>query len=198
MKYIPYLLLVIPVFAVASNPAPLVSDGPHPDAPEALMEYGQLVGNWQCKSHGLQPDGSWKEAEGVNTWTWYFVLDGHAVQDVWQPSANADGKVLPGTNLRTYDAETGIWNVIWTLTSSPRIESFISSYRNDTIHITTERAASATFPSHMMHISFYNISDGHFDWKYESSPLTDGQNWREVSRLSCDRDSDHTDIAASQ
>ena len=188
MKYLSILLLIFPVFALAGTPAALVTDGPHPDAPEALMEYGQLVGNWQCKSLSPQPDGSWKQAEGLNTWTWYYVLDGRAIQDVWKPTANADGKVFPGTNLRTYDAETGIWNVVWTIASSARIEPFISSFRNDIIHITTERAASATFPAHMMHISFYNISEQHFDWKYESSPLTDGQNWREVSRLSCDRD----------
>lgn len=198
MKSILFVLLIIPVFAIASGRAELVTEGPHPDAPEALMEYGQLVGNWQCKSLGLQPDGSWKEAKGVNTWTWYYVLDGHAIQDVWKPSANADGKIFPGTNLRTYDAETGLWNIIWTITSSARIESFKSSFRNDIIHITTERAANATFPAHMMHISFYNISENYFDWKYESSPVTDGQNWKEVSRLSCDRDTGYADAAASR
>jgi hypothetical protein len=148
------------------------------------MEYGQLAGTWECKSFGRQPDGSWKEAEGVNTWSWYFALDGHAVVDVWKPSPNADGKVFSGTNLRTYDAETGIWNIAWTQSSSALIENFISSYRNGVIHITTQRSARSAFPAHMMHISFYNISEQHFDWKYESSPLTDGQNWTEVSRLS--------------
>ena len=195
VRHIAYLLLVIPMLAMASPPAELASDGPHPDAPEAIMEYGQLVGNWLCTSSGPQPDGTWKQAEGVNTWTWYYVLDGHAIQDVWKPSPNADGKVNMGTNLRTYDSETGIWNVIWTISSSARIEPFISSYRNDALHITTEREASAAFPAHMMHITFYNISESHFDWKYESSPMTDGQNWRELSRLSCDKDSCDTEVA---
>jgi len=115
------------------------------------------------------------------------VLDGRAVQDVWKPLANADGQVLQGTNLRTYDAETGIWNVAWTISSSARIETFISSYRDGVIHISAQRAATGVFPAHMMHISFYNISGQHFDWKYETSPLTDGKNWSEISRLSCDR-----------
>ena len=195
MKYIPCLLLIISVSAWAVSPVELVSAGAHPDAPEELMEYGQLVGNWQCKSHGLQPDGSWKEAEGVNTWTWYYVLGGRAIQDVWQPQANAEGKVFQGTNLRVYDASTGIWNIVWTNSTSSRIESFISGYRNDAIHITTEREASDAFPAHMMHITFYNISEEHFDWKYESSPMTDGQNWRELSRLSCDRDGEPADAS---
>ncbi len=98
MKHIPYLMLLISTIATASAPAALIGDGPHPDAPEALMEYGQLVGNWQCKSLSPQPDGSWKQAEGVNTWTWYYVLDGRAIQDVWKPTANADGKIFSGTN----------------------------------------------------------------------------------------------------
>jgi hypothetical protein len=193
VKYIAYLLFLIPLYSLAASPAKLISAGPNADAPEQLMEYGQLVGTWQCKSFGLQQDGSWKEAEGVNTWTWHYVLNGHAIQDVWQPQPNAEGEVLPGTNLRTYDAVTGIWNVVWTIVSSPRIESFISSYRNDAIHITTEREATARFPAHMMHITFHNISEKHFDWKYESSALTDGQNWRELSRLSCDRDTQLAD-----
>ena len=198
MKYLPYLLLFGSLSAAAGAPAVLVSNGPHPDAPEALMEYGQLVGNWQCKDHNLQQDGSWKESPGIATWSWYFMLDGHAVFDVWRPAPNAAGKVFSGTNLRTYDADTGIWNIVWTNTSSARIEAFQSSFRNDSIHITTERQASATFPKHMMHITFFNISEDHFDWKYESSPVTDGQNWREVSRLSCDRDHDEAEAVASQ
>lgn len=56
-----------------------------------------------------------------------------------------------------------------------------------------ERAASELFPSHLMHITFYNISEEHFDWRYESSGLTDGQTWREVSRLSCKRSQGGTD-----
>lgn len=189
MKKLYFLLHLFSASLTAGVPADLVSAGPHPDAPEGIMEYGQLVGSWQCKGFRLQPDGSWKEAEGVNTWTWYFVLDGRAVQDVWKPRANTEGQVFQGTNLRTYDAETGIWNVAWTISSSARIETFISSYRDGVIHISAQRAANGVFPAHMMHIPFYNISGQHFDWKYETSALTDGKNWSEISRLSCDRDS---------
>lgn len=188
MKNIPYLLLLIPLIGSAAGPAKLISAGPHPDAPEQLMEYGQLVGNWQCQSSSRQQDGTWKETPGLATWSWYFVLDGHAVLDVWEPLPNADGNVLPGTNLRTYNAATGIWDIAWTVSSSPGIETFISSFRNDAIHITTQRKARGAFPAHMMHITFHNISEKHFDWKYEFSPLTDGQNWTETARLSCDRD----------
>ena len=193
VKFAAVILLILPLSANAGTPAVLISDGPHPDAPEQLMEYGQLVGNWQCKSSSRQQDGTWKESPGLATWTWYFVLDGHAVLDVWKPLPIAQGKVFPGTNLRTYDPETGIWNVAWTIANSPKIETFISSFRNDAIHITTEREARGTFPAHMMHITFYNISEKHFDWKYEFSPLTDGQNWTESSRLSCDRSSESAD-----
>ena len=198
MKSILYFLLFIPVYGLAASAAKLTTAGPHPDAPEQLMEYGQLVGNWQCTGQSLQQDGTWKDSPGVATWTWYYVLDGHAIQDFWHPAPNVEGKVIPGLSLRTYDAATGIWNVIATLASSARIDAFNSSFRNDAIHVTTERAASARFPAHLMHITFHNISANHFDWKYEGSGLTDGQNWQEFSRISCDRNAESSDPVATR
>lgn len=185
MKLSPVILFFITFTATAA--APLITDKPVPDAPEAVQQqYGQLVGHWLCESESRQQDGTWQKSPNKATWSWYYVLDGYAVQDVWQPSGQSPGAAM-GTNLRSYDAENNIWNVVWTTTSNPTLEQYRSAYRNGELHIYAERPASASFPSHLMHITFHNISDDHFDWKYESSGLTDGQNWTEFSRLSCDR-----------
>ena len=160
---------------------------PNAAAPEEVQQFGQLVGSWQCTGENLQQDGTWQESPGVSTWEWYYVLDGYAVQDVWLPDTEANPNASQGTNLRTFDPETGIWDVVWTTQNVPTIEKYRAAYRNDEAHIHAERPATKVFPSHLMHITFHNISDGHFDWKYEASGLTDGQNWQEQARLSCDR-----------
>lgn len=187
------LILSIPSFAI--TPAPLVTETLGENAPEQVQQqYGQLVGHWACKGENRQQDGSWQASPGMATWSWYYVLDGYAVQDVWQPPKEAPPSAAMGTNLRTYDVANNIWNVVWTTTSNANLEQFRSAYRNEQLHIYAERPASGSFPSHLMHITFHDISDDHFDWKYESSGLTDGQNWTEVSRLSCDRQSPESKV----
>lgn len=186
MRAIAIPLLVLTGLTRAAT-APLIAEGPEPDAPDALHQYGQLVGHWACSGENHQPDGSWKKTPGKATWSWYWVLGGRAVQDVWKPSPEAPATASMGTNLRTYDAESGTWHVVWTTIANPHMEVYRSAWRNDALHIQAERPASSNWPAHLAHITFHNISDDHFDWKYESSALTDGQNWQEVSRLSCDR-----------
>ncbi len=190
MHHLPVLVLslIFPLSA-AAGVAPLIADGPNPNAPEEVKQYGQLAGHWQCKSFNLQPDGNWAESPGLATWSWYYVLEGYAVQDVWLPDRNANAAAPMGTNLRTFDPGTGLWEMVWTTQQVPRLEKYRASYRNGEIHMYAERPASASFPKHLMHITFHNIGETHFDWKYESSGLTDGKNWREVARLSCDKSS---------
>ena len=72
MRFILILLLAATGLARAAT-APLVAEGPHPEAPDALNQYGQLVGHWQCTSENRQPDGSWKAGAGKATWSWYWV-----------------------------------------------------------------------------------------------------------------------------
>lgn len=166
----------------------VVSDGPNPEAPEEVKQFGRLVGSWRCTGENLQQDGTWKKTPGVSTWDWYYVLDGYAVQDVWRPDTEANPQAVQGTNLRTFDPESGTWEVVWTTQNVPKIDFYRAGYRDDEMHIYAERAATQAFPGHLMHITFHNVSEDHFDWRYESSGLTDGQNWREVARISCDRE----------
>ena len=165
----------------------IASTAANPDAPAEVQQFGQLVGSWQCKGENLQPDGTWQASPGTSVWDWYYVLDGYAVQDVWRPHTSGNPNAAQGTNLRTYDPETGIWDVVWTTQNVPAIEKYRAAYRNDEIHIVAERPSNQFFPSHLMHITFHNIDEDHFDWRYEASGLTDGQNWQEQARLSCDR-----------
>ncbi len=165
-----------------AHQAPLTAATINPAAPDQVKQYGQLQGSWRCKSLNLTQDGTWQEAPGDNIWSWYYVLDGYAVQDVWQGSQGG-----MGTNLRTYDAEQDKWYMVWATTQQARFDEFEATFEDGKIIMTGDRWARAAFPAHKSRITFHNITAQHFDWKSEWSPPNDGENWTESSRLSCDR-----------
>lgn len=179
--------LVLVLSAIAAGASGIATTRPNPEAPEEIRQFGQLVGSWHCKGSERQQDGSWKETPGVAIWDWYYVLDGYAVQDVWRPDTEANPDATQGTNLRTFDPETGMWDIVWTKQDVPQIERFRAGFRDGEIHMFAERPAGPSYPRHLLHVTFHNIGDDRFDWRYETSGLTDGQNWRAVARLSCRR-----------
>jgi hypothetical protein len=180
------LILALASGALHAAPAPLTVSAASKDAPRELQQYGRFVGSWSCQSESAQPDGSWEKMPGKARWSWYYVLDGHAVQDVWYPSPEVPGAAV-GTNLRIYDAAAGVWRMVWATSQQGHFDAFRAIERDGQILMYGDRMKGADFPAHLARITFYNISDKHFDWKYESSGPADGRQWREVSRISCDR-----------
>ena len=173
--------------AAPATPVPLSAQGAHPEAPDELEQYGQFVGSWRCAGQSLQPDGKWQKSPGLATWTWYYVLDGHAIQDVWHPATEAGPDAAVGTNLRIYDAEAGLWRMVWATATQSHFDTFRATYRDGEILMYGERPPSKAYGAHLARITFHNIDARHFDWKYESSGPADARRWREVARLSCDR-----------
>jgi len=178
-----FVVLLAPAGAALAAGAPLLAEGPNPDAPDAVRQYGQLMGDWTCASSSLQADGTWLEAPGRATWSWYYVLEGYAVQDVWRPG---DPAQPVGTNLRTYDAEADTWHMVWATSAQARFDHFSAVHQDGRIVMTGERWARKAFPAHTARITFYGITDKHFDWSYEFSASGEAP-WTEQSRLSCDR-----------
>ena len=98
---------------------------PNPKAPDAVREeYGQFVGSWSCQGYNRQQDGRWQASPGRATWNWYYVMDGFAIQDVWIPSTASTGGAL-GINLRTYDAESANWQMVWATGRQPDFDIFL-------------------------------------------------------------------------
>ena len=163
-----------------------LSEIPADDASDGVdAGFGQLVGPaWNCQGSSAQPDGSWKDGPGKATWLFQYALEGHAVQDFWYPPAAAQG--APGTNLRTYDAENDRWYMVWATAQQARFDHFEATVADGMIVMTGRRWARQAFPEHDSRITFYNMSDTHFDWKYESAATSDGP-WQEISRIACDR-----------
>lgn len=184
----PFLLLLscLATTAAFAGQTPLVSDQ-NPDAASGVEQYGQFVGTWTCVPSSRQEDGTQKEGKARPTWVWHYVLNGTAVQDVWIPDPeNSPAGASMGTNLRVYDPESDTWQMVWATETLGGFQTFTAKMHNGDIVMRGDIAAGQ-FPAHLARITFHNISNDHFDWKYEASAQGDGENWNLHSTLSCDR-----------
>ena len=76
-----------------------------------LEQFGRYVGDWKITDETLARDGSgWGPGAGAR-WIFKCIGNGVAVQDYWRPNSGGWG-----TNLRTYNPETGSWEIVWAAT----------------------------------------------------------------------------------
>lgn len=163
----------------------MMSDTPSEKAaPEVAAQFGRLLGAWACTSEQRQPDGTFKKIPGEAEWTWFYTLDGRAVQDIWQAIPGQGGV---GTNLRVWDAESKVWHIAWATTSQRDISHFTAKYDGGNMVMTGEQPARGKFPAHSARITFHQIKADSFQWKYEATNPGGGTVWQEFSRLSCNR-----------
>ena len=96
----------------------LIAPGPADEYREALMLYGQFVGDWTTQTTEFRPDGS----KHLTLWDVRFewVLEGRAIQDVWitpprgreAVSWHASGNRY-STTIRIYDPMIDAWHIVW-------------------------------------------------------------------------------------
>ena len=112
----------------------LVAPGPQSAHPDRMTLFGQLVGTWQVTNRLLdESTGEWSEASLV--WTFAYVLDGRAVQDVLvRPHGDdPDARTALGTTVRVYDPQLGVWRVNWFGTASGDYCTLVASGHRDGI-----------------------------------------------------------------
>jgi hypothetical protein len=90
----------------------LRADGPHPSLRDELMLFGQFVGAWDLWVEFFSDDGECTYRQ-PGQWSFAWVLDGRAIQDVltYPLTGQADRGI--GTSLRSYDPASRRWQVIW-------------------------------------------------------------------------------------
>ncbi len=112
----------------------LLAAGPQSAHPDRMRLFGQLVGTWNVTNRLLdESTGEWSEASLV--WTFAYVLDGRAVQDVLvRPDAHdPDARTALGTTVRVYDPQLGVWRVNWFGTASGDYCTLVASGHRDGI-----------------------------------------------------------------
>ena len=139
-----------------------------------LAEFGQYIGNWDIQDSSLSPDGKeWTEGKG-GRWDFACLGNGTAIQDFWLPS---DGKV--GSNLRTYNSETGQWDIAWTVTGMAgfaHIQAKKDAKGNIVMHY------KSPLPDPLRRITFFPADENGWHWKMEFAIGADGA-WVEVYRI---------------
>ncbi len=105
------LILVALPSTVASS-----SEDLNPEAPPETAQFGFLVGEWNCTTKFMKPDGS-GYTEGKAKWTGTYTLNGWAIQDYWI-GYTPDGKENHGTNIRTFNPRTKKWDNQWVASGS--------------------------------------------------------------------------------
>lgn len=98
--------------------AGLVATGPAAEHKDALMLYGQFVGDWTTETTEWLADGTAHESRWDVRFDW--VLEGRAVQDLWitpvrtgEPVAWSEPGNRYSTTLRIYDPAIRAWHIVW-------------------------------------------------------------------------------------
>jgi hypothetical protein len=157
----------------------------NPAAPPETEQLGQLAGIWEAEQVKRNRDGSWSEEKSKAEWRWYYILDGHAIQDDWISieATNDSAKIYRpvGTNIRIYNAEEKQWHMAWIDKTNRRLASFSAVYEDGKIIMSGQNAKGRQIRN-----TFFNITRDSFDWKQEWT-FDKGQSWVEVAKIRCTR-----------
>jgi hypothetical protein len=90
----------------------LAADQPDAVEKDRLSLFGQLIGSWDADMTAYDEAGN--ATSYVAEWHLGWVLQGWAVQDVIITRSIDTGEIVGyGSTVRTFDAERGIWWIVW-------------------------------------------------------------------------------------
>lgn len=152
------------------------AEGPHPDAPAETEQFGFLVGEWDCATRSMKPDGS-GYTEGSARWTGYWILGGWAIQDDWE-SAGPDGRVFRGTNIRSVNPETHKWDNRWLPSGTLQWKSFEAERVGETMVMVGGEGRDGAGREFVDRNVFYEIGPDSWTWRKDRS-FDGGETWVE-------------------
>ncbi|WP_222981627.1 hypothetical protein [Flagellimonas meishanensis] len=132
------------------------------NAPKETIQYGRLVGMWDCLITNYQNDTIVSQTKA--NWVFKYALDGYAIQDFWKNPAvldSTDQNQIIGTNIRIFNPQLDLWQCAWMENQASSISGIWLS------HQTEEDEILLYDESKQWQITFYNISVESFDWKWE-------------------------------
>ncbi len=155
--------------------------GLNPKAPPETAQLAPLVGTWEAERYIRQRDGSWSSPVKA-VWQWYYILDGHAIQDDWMLLDDSTGGLQTiGTNLRIYNPTKKHWEMTW-IDKSARSVLFFNATEVDGRLIMNGKNAK----EQQVRNTFSNISRERFLWQQEWT-MDGGNSWFVVVKIECRR-----------
>jgi hypothetical protein len=169
--------------ASASGPAALGAPGPAPEFADKLKFFGQFVGDWEFDMTGTRPDGS--EIRGKGEWHFGWILNGHALQDVWIfPAAGQSqprGSWEYGSSIRFYDPKEDVWRLAWMGPVRANVGTFTGRMMGNEFVFEGRDGDGG-----IAHWVYYDIHPDHFQWRAEQSQ-DGGKTWKVVQRMNVRR-----------
>ena len=158
----------------------------HPDAPSELLQFGFLIGPWDCEIDWLRLDGT--RSQGRGTWTGRWMMDGWAIQDDFR-GGFYEGFVA--TTFRAWDAQEKGWRGYWLDGRSGRwSRPLVQEKAGRGLRLRTSTAFRDTEGQRVeveLRYHFHEIADRAFSWRQDSS-LDGGATWREgTMKIECSR-----------
>lgn len=153
----------------------------NPDAPKETAQFGQLAGIWNAEQTSRNKDGTWSEKTTDAEWRWYYILDGHAIQDDWYSPDSTNTLQWVGTNIRIYNPDEKQWHMAWIDKTNRRLATFTATLEHDEIIMQGTNAKGRKIRN-----IFSDISAESFNWTQQWT-LDGGKSWVEVARIHCTR-----------
>ena len=153
----------------------------NPDAPTETEMFGQFKGIWQADQSVLNSDGTWYNIKNPAIWKWYYILDGHAIQDDWITVDSLNRENTVGTNIRIFNDQEKKWYIAWIDKTNRKLATFTATSDSGKIFMEGTNAKGRQVKT-----TFYNISENDFDWKQEWT-FDNGASWVEVTKIHCKR-----------
>jgi hypothetical protein len=175
----------------------LQASGPHPSLGDAATALGRLVGNWSVEYSFTAKDGKVTHKSGGYSAGW--VMDGHAIQDIWTVDPTGDRKEREiYTTLHFVDPKSGTWYATFIDPENASVARFTgSAVGQDRIAILTHDFGVGRDNRW----SFNDISAGSLVFRDQQSN-DGGKTWRVVeedrfTRRSTDSTGSNPDMAAT-
>jgi len=136
--------------------------------------FGRLVGSWRVRNR-YRPSAEAEWVDSEREWTFSWIADGRAIQDVIVGSDRGDEPVVAGTTIRAFDPRLGAWRVNWFGTLHANYGALIArphgsdGIRQDGLELTPEGDIPIRW-------NFDNMTADSFTWNGWSS-IDSGRTW---------------------
>jgi hypothetical protein len=161
----------------------LIAPGPANEYREALMLYGQFVGDWTTETTEYGADGSKRLTRWDVRFEW--VLEGRAIQDIWiTPLRRAaavpwhDSGNRYSTTVRIYDPMIDAWHIVWINPPTGTIVRQLGRRVGDEIVQTSDVDANGKITRWV----YRDISANNFRWCNECS-TDNGHTWHRTQEM---------------
>lgn len=171
----PTVAAVVLFVAVSVGSAAVAATDLNPEAPPETAQFAFLIGDWDCVTKFMKPDGSGYSL-GRARWSGSYILDGWAIQDYWI-GYGPDGKEKHGTNIRTFNPETRKWDNQWVAAGVLQWVYFEAEQVGDTMVMI---GGEGTDPNgdYVDRNTFYEIEKDSWRWRKDRS-YDGGETWFE-------------------